>query len=296
MIAFVGLSLGSTFWGIASDIVGRRLAFNMTLFLCGAFGTSVAAGPSWIATSLLFACSAIGVGGNLPVDGALFLEFLPFASNSMLTLLSVWWPIGQLLSSIIAWAVIPKWSCDPGLQPCSADAGLEQCCSPENNRGWRIFVAILGAITLSMFACRFFLFHLYESPKFLVLQGPKGETEAVLVIETIARHNGKRTWLTREILEEFGGDNLDAKQSSLLAINWDFSKISVEKLAPLFVDWKMSMTTVLLWVIWATIGMGFPLFNAFLPQYLAHVGGDQEPVSADKVCQHLPRQSSPCFN
>ena len=56
MITYIGLSFGSTFWGIASDIIGRRPAFNATLFLCGVFGTLVAAGPSWAITSFLFAC------------------------------------------------------------------------------------------------------------------------------------------------------------------------------------------------------------------------------------------------
>jgi MFS family permease len=100
MITYVGLSFGSTFWGIASDIIGRRPAFNATLLICGVFGAAVAAGPNWIITSLLFACMGLGVGGNLPVDGALFLEFLPFASNKLLTLLSVWWPVGQVVASL----------------------------------------------------------------------------------------------------------------------------------------------------------------------------------------------------
>jgi MFS family permease len=100
MITFIGLSLGSTFWGVASDIIGRKPAFNITLFLCGLFGTLVAFGPNWISTSVLFACMGLGVGGNLPVDGALFLEFLPFESNKLLTLLSVWWPVGQLIASL----------------------------------------------------------------------------------------------------------------------------------------------------------------------------------------------------
>lgn len=34
------------------------------------------------------------------MDGALFLEFLPTASGGMLTLLSVWWPLGQLIASL----------------------------------------------------------------------------------------------------------------------------------------------------------------------------------------------------
>lgn len=49
----------------------------------------------------LFACLGLGVGGNLPVDGALFLEFLPFASGNLLTMLSVWWPVGQLIARLV---------------------------------------------------------------------------------------------------------------------------------------------------------------------------------------------------
>lgn len=100
LITFIGLSIGSTFWGVASDIVGRRPAFNLTLFLCGLFGFATAFGPNWGGTAALFLCMGLGVGGNLPVDGALFLEFLPTASNNLLTLLSVWWPVGQLIASL----------------------------------------------------------------------------------------------------------------------------------------------------------------------------------------------------
>jgi len=100
MVTFIGLSIGSTFWGIASDLIGRKPAFNMTLFLCGAFGFAAAFGPNWFGTCALFLCMGLGVGGNLPVDGALFLEFLPFESNNLLTLLSIWWPVGQLIASL----------------------------------------------------------------------------------------------------------------------------------------------------------------------------------------------------
>ena len=97
---FVGLCIGASFWGTASDIIGRRLAFNCTLFLAGAFGLAAGGAPTWIGACGLYACVGLGVGGNLPVDGALFLEFLPFASGNLLTLLSVWWPVGQLVSSL----------------------------------------------------------------------------------------------------------------------------------------------------------------------------------------------------
>jgi MFS family permease len=45
---FVGLIIGASFWGIASDAIGRRPAFNMTLCICGTFGLAAGGAPSWI--------------------------------------------------------------------------------------------------------------------------------------------------------------------------------------------------------------------------------------------------------
>lgn len=100
MALFIGLTLGAAFWGIASDVIGRRLAFNSTLFIAAVFGLAVGGANSWVAVCALFGALGCGVGGNLPVDGALFLEFLPFASGALLTGLSVWWPVGSLVASM----------------------------------------------------------------------------------------------------------------------------------------------------------------------------------------------------
>src|SRR6187551_3244490 len=106
---FLGLCFGSFFWGIGSDIMGRRVAFNCTLLITSVFGIAAAYASSWGGVCFLVSALGFGVGGNLPVDGALFLEFLPDASSSLLTLLSVWWPVGQLSSSLIAWYCIAHW-------------------------------------------------------------------------------------------------------------------------------------------------------------------------------------------
>lgn len=62
---FIGLCLGASFWGIASDVIGRRLAFNMTLFLAAVFGLGVGGGSSWIGVCGLYAALGVGVGGNV---------------------------------------------------------------------------------------------------------------------------------------------------------------------------------------------------------------------------------------
>ncbi|CAI6337968.1 unnamed protein product [Periconia digitata] len=263
---FLGLCIGASFWGVASDIVGRRLAFNFTLCFAGVFGIAAGFGPNWIGTAALYACLGLGVGGNLPVDGALFLEFLPGANGNLLTLLSVFWPVGQLVSSLLAWAFIPNFSCAAGAEVCAR----------ADNWGWRYFIITLGCLSMAMFICRFFLFHLFESPKFLLSRGR--QAEAVAVIHGIAYKNKCKTWITEDILNQIGGDpevHNDVKLSTIDIVKRSMGKFSTQRIGPLFSTRTLGLTTCLLWFQWTTIGMGYPLFNAFLPQYLANSGGGQ---------------------
>ncbi|KAL4916785.1 major facilitator superfamily domain-containing protein [Aspergillus aurantiobrunneus] len=256
---FVGLIIGASFWGIASDAIGRRPAFNCTLFLCGAFGLAAGGGPSWVGTCALYACLGLGVGGNLPVDAAVFCECLPPNSGNILSGLATWWSVGTLISSMLAWAFIPNFSCE--------DAAT---CTKANNWGWRYLVLSLGAITFAMFICRFFLFTYYESPKFLVSRGR--QDEAVAAVQGIARKNRTTTWLTEEVLNEICGYPEEAEQaketSAFAVIRRSLQRFSVQQVAPLFATKRLAVSTVLLWFCWTCIGMGYTLFNAFLPQYL----------------------------
>ncbi|KAG6009055.1 hypothetical protein E4U21_003387 [Claviceps maximensis] len=262
---FVGLSLGSFAWGIGSDFFGRRIPFNFTLLITSIAGIASAYAQSWGGVCFFFAALGFGVGGSLPVDGALFLEFLPDASSSLLTLLSVWWPIGQLISSLAAWYFITKFPTE---------------------QGWRYFIVSIGLVTFAMFVLRFFIFRLFESPKFLLNKGR--QHEAVAVVHGIAYKNNTKTWLTSDILDQVAADeagNGRSRPSSpplpLLvksrpgtnALKEKFKSFSGERLQPLFKNKTLGLATGLIWFSWASIGMGYPLFNAFLPQYFSHGQG-----------------------
>lgn len=268
---FVGLCLGASFWGIGADLVGRRLAFNTTLFLAGVFGIAVGGGPSWVGTCGLYAALGFGVGGNLPVDGALFLEFLPSASQGLLTLLSVWWPLGQLIGSLIAWGFLSNYTCNADLDSC--DVSAPPCCSKANNWGWRYLNITVGAIIFVMFLARFFFFHLFESPKYLLSKGR--QAEAVATVHGIAYKNKRKTWLSVEVLNAIGGDPAvvdSTKLSHADIVKRTLGKFSKDRIAPLFATRRLGVMTCLIWFCWATIGMGYPLFNAFLPQYFQNAG------------------------
>lgn len=130
--------------------------------------------------------------------------------------------------------------CEKGLLSCHISAPGVECCQPSQNKGWRYFTYAIGAITFFMFACRFFLIRVYESPKFLLSRGR--QAEAVAVIYGLAHHNRKRTWLTEEILNEIGGNptaKRDQGLSKIELIRRFFERFSADRIAPLFATRKL---------------------------------------------------------
>jgi hypothetical protein len=69
----IGLLVGAAFWGLASDVWGRRWAFNLTLLIIGVFATAAGGAPNATTLCAMAALWSVGVGGNLPVDSAVFL-------------------------------------------------------------------------------------------------------------------------------------------------------------------------------------------------------------------------------
>ena len=91
-----------------------------------------------------------------------------------------------------------------------------------------------------MFVARFFFFHLYESPKYLLSRGR--QSEAVATVHGIAFKNKRKTWLTEEILNQIGGMTeveSEAKLSHAEVIRRSLSKFSTERIAPLFATRKL---------------------------------------------------------
>lgn len=121
---------------------------------------------------------------------------------------------------------------------------------------------------------RFFVFHLYETPKFLMSRGH--DAEAVEVIEKVARYNGSTTSLRSEHLtslsEKVAGPALDT--SAMGALHRRFEKFNASHVRELFKTPQMAWSTSLIILIWALIGLAFPLYNAFLPYLLATRGAD----------------------
>ncbi|KIK69566.1 hypothetical protein GYMLUDRAFT_33942 [Collybiopsis luxurians FD-317 M1] len=254
---YVGLILGASIWGILADLIGRRLSFNITLFIAGVFGVAAGGSNNFTTLGALVACLGFGVGGNLPVDGAIFLEFVPQSHQWLLTLLSVWWALGQLFASLIAWPLIGNFSCT------SADN-----CPKSSNMGWRYTFYVLGGVTLIMWICRYVVFDLQESPKYLIAKGQ--DERAIKVLEHIARKNGKTLTLTVDKLRAVSGSQQEDSTplTTLQLIKDSFSSVSFSHIRPLFSTRRLAVNTTITILLWGLIGLAYPLFYGFITLYL----------------------------
>lgn len=277
---------------LESANLSRRLAWNATLVVGGIFGLVAGAAPSFEVLAFFIAMVGFGVGGNLPVDGTMFIEFIPGKHQYLLTLLSIWWAIGQVFGSLVAWGFQASYGCDtppPG-----------EWCAKEDNMGWRYTFYTLGAMMIVLWVGRFFICPVYESPKFLISIGR--DEEAVEVIHKIAKRNGTTTTLTIEDLRTAAAPYLDGddvsvgtvqtKLTTVELIKHSFDDVSGEHVKSLFSTPRLAWSTSLVIFCYASIGLAYPLYNAFLGTYLSSKNVGQGTTSLNKTYASFTYQAA----
>ncbi|KAL4801862.1 major facilitator superfamily domain-containing protein [Aspergillus unguis] len=257
---YVGMLVGALFWGFSADVIGRRFAFNVSLFISAVFTTVAGASPNWIVLGLFTCLSAFGAGGNLVLDTAVFLEYLPSQHSWLVTLMAAWWGVGQLIAGLFAWAFMPNYSC--------ADAAT---CTYDNNKGWRYVWYTSGAFVFVLSILRITVVRLEETPKFLVSEGK--DEKVVAVLQKIATKYNRPCSLTVERLTALG-----VTRQAPTNAQRSFKLIALPEvgrhLSGLYATRKMGLSTTLIWFSWLLIGLAYPLFNVFLPQYLKSRGAE----------------------
>ncbi|KAL6705877.1 Filamentous Growth Regulator [Coniothyrium glycines] len=260
---YVGMLVGALFWGMTADIMGRKIAFNVSLLLCSVFAIVAGASPNWEVLGLFICLSAFGAGGNLVLDTAVFLEYLPSYKQWMLTLMAAWWGIGQLIAGFLAWGFLPNYSCqDPSAYPDAAP------CTKENNQGWRYVWYTSGSLVFVMSILRITIIRLKETPKFLVGEGK--DAECVETLQFIANKYNRPCSLTLEKMQALGSiDRISRKVPGKRT--WGLGEVGMH-LKGLFSTKRIGISTSLIWLSWTLIGLAYPLYNVFLPAYLASRG------------------------
>ncbi|KAM7224547.1 MFS siderochrome iron transporter 1 [Rhypophila decipiens] len=257
----IGLLMGAMFWGFGCDMFGRRWAFNLTLGTTAVFGLAAAGAPNFTAIATAAALWSFGVGGNLPVDSAIFLEFLPASHQYLLTVLSFTWSLSQVIATSIAWPLLGNFTCQIDAKECTKG----------ENMGWRYSLITIGGLTMVMFLLRFSAFTIYESPKYLASKGD--DAKAVRVVYMVARRNGKMTTLTVDQLTACENGYAPKTSASSLVMR-QLEDVKLHKVQTLFATKKLALSTSLIMTIWAFIGLGYPLYITFLPFIQTSKGAD----------------------
>ncbi|KAF3352408.1 Actin cytoskeleton-regulatory complex protein END3 [Verticillium dahliae VDG1] len=305
-----GMTAGAFVWGFLADIVGRRWAFNLTCLIASVFGLCLGASHNYNTFLVLTAFVGFGVGGNIPIDTTITLEFIPKASfppcgfGYRLAFISTgkyvdWRPIGVVLCSAIAFGFIPVYSCSPNfsqqdpLPSCRNVADGEECCSRGSNMGWRYLLFTIGAITLSVFILRFFVFTFRETPKYLIYRGQ--DAKAIETLHHMGQVNKRACKLTLAVFESLTADDSSvgsgfgsgsgsgsgsASKAMLgggnrqLKLSWN-EKLPLEmsRYKMLFDGWQMTRLTILVWLTYIMDYWAFTVAGFYLPRILALKNG-----------------------
>ncbi|KND94228.1 putative MFS-type transporter PB1E7.08c [Tolypocladium ophioglossoides CBS 100239] len=253
---YCGMLTGAIFWGFTADIIGRKYAFNISLFMCSVCCIVAGAMPSWPTLGLFIALLGFGGGGNLIMDTTVFLEYLPSNKQWLLTFLACWWGFGQAITGFIGWGfLVPrKWNC--------LDVAT---CTRDNNLGWRYCLFTGGALVLAMSILRITVVRLRETPKYQLSMGE--DAKLVETFQYLAQKYNRPCSLTLEKLEACGTIRAVQNKKSGFTLRQTWAHFS-----GLFSTKKIGISTLMIWLSWTLIGLAYPLFYVFLPTYIENRG------------------------
>lgn len=229
---FLGMMIGSIFWGRVSDVYGRRRVFLLTIFNTFLFGAVSAAAPNY---GLYIVCRILlgfGIGGQGPVSISLLLEFTPsYCRGTASGLVWVGWYMGEALETLIGYAL--DWGQDDYWTQVS------------------VWTSIPPLVLLVAWGLR--LIYIPESPRFLLVSGRQRKGWEVL--EEAAMANKSVMYRHKLVGITTSKDFVSCCQEDRKA-SWK----------GLFTP-ALLRTTLLLWWIWFVAGYGTYGLMFILPKF-----------------------------
>lgn len=206
----------------------------------------------------------------------------------MLPFLSIFQPIGVVITTAIAYGFIPTYCCKPDftqgdaeLPSCNTVEAGTPCCGKSNNFGWRYMILTIGSITTLVFILRFVIFRFRESPKFLLYKGH--DAKAAKVLQQVAAFNKAHCDVTIESFEAINREHLASEgEAPILGAGskqanatWAHKiKVELSRYKILFATPALARVTILVWLIYICDYWGFTVAGGFLPKIIARKNGE----------------------
>ncbi|XP_053337633.1 synaptic vesicle glycoprotein 2Ca [Clarias gariepinus] len=282
-IVYLGMMLGAFFWGGMSDKLGRRQCLLICMSINGffAFQSSFVQGYGFFLFCRMIA--GFGIGGAVPIVFSYYAEVLAREKRGEhLSWLCMFWMIGEIYASAMAWAIIPHygWSFSMG--------------SAYQFHSWRVFVVVCALpCVCSVVALTF----MPESPRFYLEVGKHDEAWMILkqIHDTNMRARGQpekvftvnRIKIPKQI-DEFV--EMHPETSNLV------SKVIFRVKTELYGIWlnlmkcfnyPMKDNTIKLAIVWFTLSFGYYGLSVWFPDVIKHLQADEY---ASRTKAHLNEQ------
>ncbi|NXU18791.1 SV2C protein, partial [Pardalotus punctatus] len=270
-IVYLGMMVGAFFWGGLADKMGRRQSLLICMSVNGffAFLSSFVQGYGFFLFCRLF--SGFGIGGAVPTVFSYFSEVLAREKRGEhLSWLCMFWMIGGIYASAMAWAIIPHygWSFSMG--------------SAYQFHSWRVFVIVCALPCVSSVVALTFM---PESPRFLLEVGKHDEAWMILkqIHDTNMRARGQpeKVFTVTRIKTPKQIDELIEIESD--TGTW-YRRCFVRIRTELYGIWLTFMrcfnypvkdNTIKLTAVWFTLSFGYYGLSVWFPDVIKHLQSDE---------------------
>ncbi|XP_043278963.1 synaptic vesicle glycoprotein 2B-like isoform X2 [Venturia canescens] len=261
-ITLMGLAIGGLGWGGLGDRLGRRRALISAMSVHALFSGVATFMPTYGTFMTARFCSAIGVGGTVPLAYPYLAECCPRASQGRWTGILVGAAaLGGVYAALLAWAVVPSTGEMVVLE------------NKEHFSAWHRFLLLC---CLPALCSTVGLIFLPESPRYLVEAGH--DVEAMMVYQRIYKRNNARKGVAgaQYQLSELElpskrprglAPPSPANHTSVLADIMYSIEMFWNSFLELFSMPYLRVTVVLL-IIWCAVAFGLYGLMVWCPEYL----------------------------
>ncbi|KAM6426238.1 synaptic vesicle glycoprotein 2B isoform 1-T3 [Liasis olivaceus] len=266
LIVYFGMMLGALFWGGLADKLGRKHCLLLSLSINAIFALLSSFVQQYGFFLFCRLISGFGIGGSLPIVFAYFSEFLSREKRGEhLSWLCMFWMIGGLYASVMAWSIIPHygWGFSMG--------------SHYHFHSWRVFVMVCSLPCIaSLMALKF----MPESPRFLLEIGKHDEAWMILKqvhdINMRAKGEPERVFTVAQIKTPKQIDEFIEIQNStgtwyqrwFVRATTTFRQVVDNVLYCLTAQYRMN--TLLLAVVWFTMALSYYGLIVWFPDMIRH--------------------------
>ncbi|KAF7226559.1 synaptic vesicle glycoprotein 2A [Nothobranchius furzeri] len=158
LIVYLGMMVGAFVWGGLADRIGRRQTLLISLSINSVFAFFSSFVQGYVSFLFCRLASGVGIGGSIPIVFSYYSEFLAQEKRGEhLSWLCMFWMIGGIYASAMAWAIIPHygWSFQMG--------------SAYQFHSWRVFVLVCAFPSVAAISA---LTTMPESPRFYLEVSP----------------------------------------------------------------------------------------------------------------------------